>query len=60
MTGRCAILTLMSLGRRFVKTEHAGAKNGGGYWGRRADAKRISRRLRRCRERDVLRRQSLD
>jgi len=30
-----------------IKTEHAGAKNGGGYWGKRAEAKRRSRRLRR-------------
>jgi hypothetical protein len=30
-----------------TKTEHAGAKNGGGMWAKRADAKKISRRLRR-------------
>ncbi len=35
----------MALGR--IKTEHAGAKNGGGYWGKRVDAKRISRKRRR-------------
>lgn len=32
---------------RQIKTEHAGAKNGGGYYGRRADAKAVSRKLRR-------------
>jgi|TARA_R110000737_G_C14213826_1_gene419710 hypothetical protein len=30
-----------------IKTEHAGAKNGGGFWGLRKDAKKISKRLRR-------------
>lgn len=30
-----------------MKTEHNGAKNGGDYWGRRAVAKKISRKLRR-------------
>ncbi len=30
-----------------IKTEHNGAKNGGGYWGTRAVAKKISKRLRR-------------
>jgi len=30
-----------------IKTEHNGAKNGGGYWGLRKDAKKISKRLRR-------------
>ncbi|HEU0076347.1 MAG TPA: hypothetical protein VFQ76_01785 [Longimicrobiaceae bacterium] len=29
------------------KTEHAGAKNGGGHWGKRAEAKEHSNRLRR-------------
>jgi hypothetical protein len=30
-----------------IKTEHAGAKNGGGYWGERAEAKQLSKRKRR-------------
>jgi hypothetical protein len=30
-----------------IKTEHDGAKNGGGYWGARAVAKRVSKKLRR-------------
>ncbi len=30
-----------------IKTEHGGAKNGGGFWGERTDAKRISRKIRR-------------
>lgn len=38
----------MSLAKRSkMKTEHAGAKNGGGYWGTRSEAKKISRRHRR-------------
>ena len=36
----------MALGRK-TKTEHAGAKNGGGYWGTRAYAKLVSRKKRR-------------
>lgn len=37
----------MSLGKRKRKSEHAGAKNGGGHWGTRAEAKRISKKVRR-------------
>jgi len=33
--------------RSRIKTEHAGAKNGGGYWGRRVQAKTESRIKRR-------------
>jgi len=31
-----------------TKIEHSGAKNGGGYWGKRAEAKQISKKLRRA------------
>lgn len=37
----------MAEGYRGMKTEHAGAKNGGGFWGKRAEAKRASRKRRR-------------
>lgn len=37
------------------KTEHAGAKNGGGHWGRRAEAKAGSRRRRRELDRRIVR-----
>lgn len=40
---------------RKLKTEHGGAKNRGGYWGRRADAKSMSRKVRRRRERREIR-----
>ena len=30
-----------------VKTEHSGAKNGGGFWGYRSEAKRLSNKARR-------------
>lgn len=41
----------MSLAKRSkMKTEHGGAKNGGGYWGKRAEAKKISRKHRREKE----------
>ena len=41
---------------RPVKTEHSGAKNGGGYWGTRKEAKDVSKRLRRSREKMNIRR----
>ena len=31
-----------------LKTEHAGAKNGGGHWGTRAEAKSGSKKARRA------------
>lgn len=37
----------MAHGRR-IKTEHAGAKNGGGYYGRRVEAKTNSKKKRRA------------
>jgi hypothetical protein len=43
----------MSLGKK-LKTEHAGAKNGGGYWGKRVDAKTKSKKLRRRRDDEVI------
>lgn len=41
----------MAEGYRGMRTEHAGAKNGGGFWGPRAEAKRASRKRRRQSER---------
>lgn len=38
-----------------IKTEHNGAKNGGGYWGKREVAKHVSSRIRRQRDRAVAR-----
>ena len=32
---------------RKIKTEHSDAKNGGGFWGKRAAAKKVSKKLRR-------------
>lgn len=31
-----------------MKTEHAGAKRGKGFWGRKAEAKKLSRKARRA------------
>ena len=31
-----------------IRTEHNGAKNGGGHWGPRADAKQLSKKARRA------------
>jgi len=39
---------------RNVKTEHNGAKNGGGFWGKRAEAKRISNKIRRAAEKRIV------
>lgn len=40
------------MANKVIKTEHAGAKNGGGaYWGLRADAKHMSNRTRRAADR---------
>ncbi len=36
-----------------IKTEHAGAKNGRGYWGKRVDAKKLSKKLRRAHDKTV-------
>lgn len=41
-----------------MKTEHAGAKNGGGHWGTRAEAKRLSRKHRRVSDRRAVRYES--
>ena len=40
----------MSLGKRKRKSEHAGAKNGGGHWGTREEAKQISKKVRRAQD----------
>jgi hypothetical protein len=40
------------------KTEHAGAKNGGGYWGPRAEAKVLSKKARREDSKKILKEQS--
>ena len=41
------------MSNRIGKTEHAGAKNGGGYWGKRHQAKILSKRIRRARSRQL-------
>lgn len=35
-----------------MKPNHNGPKNGGGHWGKRSEAKRISRKLRRKEDHD--------
>jgi type I restriction enzyme S subunit len=42
------------LAAKAIKTEHAGAKDGGGYWGLRVDAKERSRKLRRAHDKEVV------
>jgi hypothetical protein len=39
------------VGHEVVKTEHSGAKNGGGAWMKREDAKRQSNKARRSNDR---------
>lgn len=41
-----------------IKTEHSGAKNGGGFWGRRIEAKEVSNILRRREDVEEIRRQA--
>lgn len=41
-----------------IKTEHAGAKNGGGAWEPREEVKRVSRKLRRANDRRLIREQA--
>jgi hypothetical protein len=38
-----------------IRTEHSGGKNGGGYYGKRRDAKRVSSKLRRSRDKTIVR-----
>ncbi|HXH75193.1 MAG TPA: hypothetical protein VNJ08_09530 [Bacteriovoracaceae bacterium] len=40
-----------------LKTEHAGAKNGGGHWGTRHEAKSLTKKLRRIRNRAIIRKE---
>ena len=40
-----------------LKTEHSGAKNGGGHWGTRKEAKKISSRIRRINAKREINRQ---
>jgi len=35
-----------------MKTEHTGAKNGGGHWGKRREAKKKSKKLRRTQDKN--------
>lgn len=46
--------TLVNSPMKKIKTEHNGAKNGGGYWGKRAEAKRISKKLRRAASKKIV------
>lgn len=41
-----------------IKTEHSGAKNGGGFWGKRTDAKEVSNMLRRREDMEAIRREA--
>lgn len=42
---------------RKLKTEHAGAKNGGGHWGPRHEAKNFTRKLRRLRNKLLIKKE---
>ncbi|MGB0454005.1 MAG: hypothetical protein ACPGJV_09860 [Bacteriovoracaceae bacterium] len=41
--------------QRKMKTEHTGAKNGGGFWGTREEAKKSSKKLRRENAKSLIR-----
>jgi hypothetical protein len=38
-----------------TKTEHSGAKNGGGHWGKRSEAKAITKKLHRSNNKRLIR-----
>jgi hypothetical protein len=40
-----------------IKTEHSGAKNGGGHWGTRKEAKKLSSRIRRINAKSEIKQQ---
>ncbi len=42
------------MAHRMVRTEHCGAKNGGGHWGRRVEAKQGSSRRRREADNEIV------
>jgi hypothetical protein len=46
--------TVADMPMRKIKTEHNGAKNGGGFWGKRAEAKRIGNKIRRADEKKLV------
>lgn len=40
-----------------LKTEHSGAKNGGGHWGTRHEAKSVTKKLRRIRNKILIKKE---
>ncbi len=51
----------MSLGKGCkTKKEHSGAKNRGGFWGYREDAKKVSKKIRRQNDRAEVSEQFID
>ena len=40
-----------------LKTEHSGAKNGGGIWGTRHEAKSLAKKLRRIRNKTLIKKE---
>lgn len=45
---------------KVTKTEHAGAKNGGGHWGKREEAKKLSKKSRRKNSKKEIQKQIKD
>lgn len=43
-----------------LKTEHSGAKNGGGHWGPRQEAKSISKKVRRKKDKSEIKKELKD
>jgi hypothetical protein len=40
-----------------LKAEHSGAKNGGGHWGTRHEAKSLAKKLRRIRNKTLIKKE---
>ncbi len=49
----------MIMTRKKIKSEHSGAKNGGGHWGTRDDAKVLSKKVRRESNKNMIRKESV-
>jgi hypothetical protein len=43
-----------------IKSEHSGAKNGGGHWGTRDEAKKLSKKVRRASAKEMIQEESDD
>jgi hypothetical protein len=48
------------ISHQMIKSEHPSAKNGGGHWGTRDEAKRLSKKIRRASAKEMIQKESND